>query len=71
MPSEKPATKTIKPSVSGVCAKAMAAHEITEITVLHQSSWNVVNRSLNLPRKSLESIVVPARIAKIAPTAYG
>ena len=43
-PNEKPAMNTMAPSENGVCANAIAAHEITEIIVLHHSNWNVVNR---------------------------
>ena len=68
-PSEKPAMKTIAPNVIGVCANAMAPQQIVEMIVLHHSNWKVENRWLSRPKKNLDIIVVPARIARIAPIA--
>jgi len=70
-PSEKPAMKTIAPNVIGVWANAIAPQHTVEIIVLHHSNWNVEKRWLSLPKKNLDIIVVPARIARIAPIAYG
>ena len=70
-PREKPAIKTIAPNVIGVCANAMAPQHSVEIIVLHQSNWKVEKRWLSRPKKNLDIIVVPARIARIAPIAYG
>ena len=39
--------------------------------MLHHSNWKVLNRSLKRPRNKRDNIVVPARIARIAPMAYG
>ena len=69
IPREKPAMKTIAPSEIGVWANAMAPQQIVEIMVLHHSNWNVEKRWLKRPKKNLESMVVPARIARIAPIA--
>ena len=70
-PNENPATKTIAPNVIGVCANAIATQQSVEIIVLHQSNWNVLKRLLRRPKNNRDIIVVPARIAKIAPIAYG
>jgi hypothetical protein len=70
-PSEKPAIKTIAPNVIGVCANAIAPQHNVEMIVLHHSNWNVEKRWLSRPKKNLDIIVVPARIARITPIAYG
>ena len=70
-PRENPAIKTIAPSVIGVWANAIATQQSVEIIVLHHSYWNVLNRLLRRPKKNRDIIVVPARIAKMAPIAYG
>jgi hypothetical protein len=55
------------PSVSGFGAKAIAAHAITEITLLPTNNVLVEKRLLRLPRKYLEVIEVAARIEMITP----
>ena len=70
-PNENPAIKTIAPNVIGVWANAIAMQQSVEIMVLHHSNWNVLKRLLKRPKNKRDNIVVPARIAKIAPIAYG
>ena len=70
-PSANPAIATAIPSEIGVRAKNIAAQKIVDAMMLISIKKCDPNFCAMAPKKMRENIEVPARIAKITPTANG
>ena len=70
-PRAKPAIPTAIARVNGVRAKNMAAQKTVEATMLLTIKKCEPNFCAIAPKKMRENIEVPARIARITPTAKG